>query len=143
MAWSNVVRHLGELEEVEKLSGTRHTTKLKSLFPGAGPIYNRLSELAHVARGTRERFMVEQDNRMMIQIQAPLATAESMQLLLILMDAFLVVGEQCFGDVGLPCTNLDPLTRRPKEDRPARRLIEEFEGVFPRGTKTLFDAWWR
>jgi hypothetical protein len=143
VAWSNVVRHVAEPEEVARLNGTRQITKLKSLFPGAGPIYNRLSDLAHVAPSTRERFMTEQDNGLMIQIQAPLAATESMRLLVVLMDAFLVVGEECFEHVGLPCTNLDPLTRRLREDRPARMLIAEFEGVFPPGTKSFFDAWWR
>jgi hypothetical protein len=143
VAWSNAVRRLTEPEEVEKLSGTGHITKLKSLFPGAGPVYNRLSDLAHVAPSTRERFMVEQDNGLMIRIQAPRDVAESMRLLVILMDAFLVVGEECFEQVGLPCTNLGPLTRRPKDDRPALRLIDEFESVFPPGAKSFFDAWWR
>jgi hypothetical protein len=143
VAWSNVVRSLTEPEEVAKLSGTGHITQLKSLFPGAGPRYNRLSDLAHIAPSTHERFMVEQDNGLMIQIQAPRDVAESMRLLVVLMDAFLVVGEECFEHVGLPCTNLDPLTRRPKADRPARGLIEEFENVFPPGTKFFFDAWWR
>jgi hypothetical protein len=142
VAWSNVVRNIAEPEEVTKLSGTDHVTKLKSLFPGAGPIYGRLRNLAHVAPSTRERFIVEQDGGVMIQIQAPLATGESRQLLLILMDAFLV-GEECFEHVGLPRTNLDPLTRRLRDGRPALRLIDEFESVFPPGTKSFFDEWWR
>lgn len=73
VAWSNVVRNLTEPEEVTKPRGTDHVTQLKSLFPGAGPIYGRLSNLAHVAPSTRERFIVEQDGEIMIQIQAPLA----------------------------------------------------------------------
>jgi hypothetical protein len=143
VAWSNSVRHLTESEEVVKLSGTGHITKLKALFPGAGPIYSRLSDLAHVAPNTRERVMVEKDNRLMIHIQSPDVVNQSMRLLVALLDAFLVVGEVCFGQMGVPCVSLDPITRRPKENRPARRLIKEFEGVFPSSTESFFDAWWR
>jgi len=143
VAWNNAVRHLTEPEEVAKLSGTGHTTKLKSLFPGAGLIYNRLSDLAHVAPSTRGRVMIESDNGLVIDIQAPETAKESMRLLVVLLDAFLVVGEVCFGDAGILCGSLDRVTYRLKENRPAGRLIQDFEGVFPPGTKSFFDAWWR
>lgn len=143
VAWCIAVRHLTESEDVAKVNGTGHVTKLKSIFPGAGPIYGRLSELAHVAPATHTRFMIGGDDGMMIRIKAPMAATESMRLLLVLMDAFLVVGEECFEHVGMPCDNLDPVTHGLKEDRPARRLIEEFGRVLPPGTKSFFDAWWK
>jgi hypothetical protein len=58
VAWSNVVRHLQSSKEVTKVSGTGNITKLKEIFPGAGFIYGRLSDMAHLSPRTHSLFML-------------------------------------------------------------------------------------
>jgi hypothetical protein len=48
VAWSNAVRRMRSPAEVEATSSTKSITKLKAVFQGAGHIYNRLSDLAHI-----------------------------------------------------------------------------------------------
>ena len=141
--WCNAVRKLKSKEEVSQVSGTGHITKLKSIFCGAGPIYSRLSDLAHVAPKTHSRFMAEANGGMMIRIRAPAAARESVRLLLVLLDAFLVVSEICFQNAGIACENIDPSTLALREDRVVPRLIALFDRVLPPGTKTFFDTWWK
>jgi hypothetical protein len=87
--------------------------------------------------------MAESDGKMMIRIKAPLAVRESIRLLLVLLDAFLVVGELSFQYAGIDCHCIDPSTGKLNEKRPVHRLIGEFGRVLPAGTRGFFESWWR
>lgn len=143
VAWVNAVRDLMDASKVEATSGTGNMTRLKSVFPGAGPIYNRLSDLAHVAPTTHVRFVTEVDGETSVRIKAPLAATESIRLLLILLDAFLVISELSFEQAGIACHNIDSGRGRPTAGRPAHKLIEQFEDVLPMGTARFFNSWWK
>jgi hypothetical protein len=87
--------------------------------------------------------MLEADGEMMIRIKAPLAARESLRLLLVLLDAFLVVGELSFRHAGLTCQSIDPNTGELRGKRPVHWLIAEFESVLPPGTRGFFESWWK
>jgi hypothetical protein len=142
VAWASTVRDMTDEATVEATSGTGNMTKFKAVFPGAGPIYSRLSDLAHVAPRTHRRFVSEIDGETSVQIKAPFAAKESIGLLLILLDAFLVIGELSFVHAGMTCHNVDAGSGKLKAGRPVHKLIERFDQVLPRGTGGLFASWW-
>jgi hypothetical protein len=142
VAWSYAIRRLATTAEVISVSGTGHMSLLKSIFPGAGRVYGRLSELAHVDPGTHSRFVVERDGEREVRIKAPSVTRESVFLLLILLDAFLVITEQCFKGNGLLCESINPTTCAVLGHRPASLFVGEFGAVLPRDAEPVFASWW-
>jgi hypothetical protein len=143
VAWSYGVRTLETDDEVQKTSGTRWTTKLKEVFPGAGQIYGRLSDVAHVSPATHSRFMSVSDEETTVQLKSPDTVRESLRLLLILLDAVLVVSELCFKDYGLDCENINSSTGEIFESRKVSRLMLEYADVLPGGSLSSFNDWWR
>jgi len=143
VAWTYAIRNLATPGEVEATSGTGWIPNLKEVIPGAGRIYGRLSNLAHVSPATHSRFVAHSDGQTMIRIKAPAAAMESLLLLIILLDAFLVISERCFGSNGITCESIDPNTGKLLEERVAQSLISDFEGILPPGSKDLFLMWWK
>jgi len=113
VAWTYGVRNIGTFEQVASTLGTGWITALKEVLPGIGPVYNRLSNLAHVAPATHERFLERSAEYTIVKLKTPAAAIESTRLLLILLDAFLIVSEICFHAAGLVCENIDPSSGRP------------------------------
>lgn len=75
----------------------------------------------------------------MIEIKSPEATRESALLLLILMDAFLAVTDKCFGSFELVCSTMDTSTAALREDRPAMRMLRDFEPILTLDAVRIFN----
>jgi hypothetical protein len=141
VAWIYAVRNMVTPEEVESTSATGSVTRLKQTFPGAGRIYNRLSNLAHVSPKTRPRYLGESEGNPIVRLRMPSAVRESMLLLVVLLDAFLVVGEICLGSAGLRCENIDPETGDLRETRTAQTMVADFSEVLHHESGELFASW--
>jgi len=101
VGWAYTISDLTSLEQVETIKPTSGTTRLKEIFVGAGHVYGRLSNLAHMALRTHSRVMAGEGDELTIQIKSTEATRETALLLIILLDAFLAVTDKCFGSFGL------------------------------------------
>jgi len=141
IAWSYAIRNLWTKEDVDSTSATGWMTKLKEVFPGAGRIYNRLSNLAHVAPSTHTRFLGRAEAETFVKIRSPAAARESMLLLSIVVDAFLVVSEMCFSRHGLRCDNFDENQRGLVQNRFVQQCIEKFSSCLPRDAQEIFAEW--
>jgi hypothetical protein len=143
VAWSYGVRNLGTFEQVESTRGTGWITPLKEVLPGVGLMYNRLTNLAHMAPATHERFLERSAENIFVKLKNPAAALESTHLLLILLDAFLIVSEICFQAAGLVCENIDQSSRTPLEKRTARGLASEFAAILPPTRGASIESWWK
>jgi hypothetical protein len=141
VAWIYAVRNMLTPEEVEATSTTGSVTNLKEVFPGAGRIYNQLSNLAHVSPRMHPRYLGESEGNPIVRIRMPSAIRESMLLLLVLLDAFLVIGEMCLK--GLRRESLDQETGGIRDARIAQTLVTDFSEVLHPGSGVLFASWWK
>lgn len=66
---------------------------------------------------------------------------ESILLLLLVLDAFLVVGEKCFSSNGLRCENVDDKTGVLVRDRFVQKCMVEFKSILPRDSHDMFVNW--
>ena len=143
IGWAFSISDLLSVEQVVATKPTSGTTRLKEIFPGAGRIYGRLSNLAHMALHTQARVMAaDDDDQLRIEIKSPEAIRESALLLIILLDAFLAVTDKCFGPVGLEYSTLDTSDATLRSDRPAVRLLRTYESLLATDASKIFDQWW-
>jgi hypothetical protein len=143
IAWIYAIRNMLTPDEIESTSATGSVTDLKHVFPGAGRIYNRLSNLAHVSPKTHPRYLGASEGNTIIRIRMPSAVRESMLLLVILLDAFLAVGEICLSSAGLRCENIDRETGHVRTKRIARTLVTDFSEVLRHDSGESFASWWK
>lgn len=142
VGWAYTIFDLPSIERIETIKATAGTTRLKEIFPGAGPIYGRLSDLAHMALHTHSRVMAGEGDELTIEIKSTAATRETALLLTILLDAFLAVTEKCFGSFGLECSSMEPSMTELRADRPVVLLLREYETVLTADAAKVFSQWW-
>lgn len=144
VAWSYAISSMTTLERVEAAGPTSQTTALKRLFPGAGHMYGRLSDLAHAALHTHSRVITADDNGgpVSIEVKSSEGARESALLLIVLLDAFLVVSESCFTSAGINGSSFDAANECPHRLRPARKLIDDYASSLPANASRLFERWW-
>lgn len=142
VGWAYTIFDLPSIERVEAIKATSGTTRLKEIFPGAGPIYGRLSALAHVSLHTHSRVMAGEGDELTIEIKSTEATRETALLLIILVDAFLGVTDKCFGLFGLERLTVQPPMDLLRDDRPATRLLREYESILTADATQVFNQWW-
>lgn len=143
IGWAHIISRLAEPKIIRTTKVTSGTAGLKQVFPGAGHIYGRLTDSAHMALHTHSRVLKNEGERVKIEIKSPDASRESALYLILLVDAFLAVGERCFAGFGLQCSTTREAGSTLRDDRPALRLISEYVSILPPNTEEIVDKWWR
>ena len=148
VAWAQAIADATSPEDIQATPVKRTVQRLQSFLPDAGRIYNRLSDLAHMAPSTHARFLgADRAQRTTIGIQLPEATLESIEHLIVLLDVLLQVSDLRFAAFGLPAHSFDPATRSTLPTRPALKLTQRLaeERQAPADPKPwideLFRAW--
>jgi hypothetical protein len=140
VAWSSAISGIDDVQKVIKTNPASSITDLKRYFAGAGTIYGRLSELAHISLKVHGRYITSEDEGLLVKIKTPDLTSESALLLLILLDAYLVVSEALFYRSGIPLENISD-TEKLFENRCCIRLLNEYLKVLPENTLDIFSQW--
>ena len=90
VAWSLRVLCHDDNEEIYNTKPNKCIPELKKFIESAGVLYGILSDSAHVAPKTHERFISVRDDRVRVSIRDPDSTAQSAFYTLLLLDAYTV-----------------------------------------------------
>jgi len=140
VAWASSIADVGSIEEVMKISPASAIADLKKHFRGAGLIYGRLSEMAHLSPKVHERYVSLDDDELRVSITDPELAKESTLMLMILLDAYLVISERLFHDVGIPSDNLNE-SGELRDERLVSKLLDKYKNVLPQNANQVFAEW--
>lgn len=132
VAWSFCVFGLDKIEQVVNTKPNSSISSLKAQFPGAGYVYGLLSDAAHLAPRTHDRFVSLGNDGVRITIRDPNSSQTSVLFMLLLLDAYSFVALQI-------CT-----ATRVKANGTilnCDNLIKKYEDVLPDNALAIFNRW--
>ena len=132
IAWGLRVLELDEPEQVLNTKPNSSIFALKSEFPGAGFVYGMLSDAAHLAPRTHDRFISFSEGGVEVTIRDPNDCATSVMSLLLLLDAYSFVAQQV-------CITAGSEARLATVE--CEKLIDIYEQVLPGNSREWFHRW--
>lgn len=141
VCWAHAVVNHDSADDIDSTSVTKSISSARSLLPGVGRAYGRLSELAHVDPRVHGEFIREEGDHVKVILTSDAFVEEALLYYLLLLDAFLIVCESAFRHFGMPIANIDPASGLGRAPRTLDELFAQHRERFGIERTAELRAW--